>query len=97
MFDVEFTSTSIIAPFVLFFSKSNILTSINIESLLIFNFQFSTVAAGLFLHAPVTGIGCAAIQSVIDISNSTIIVDPDTFLGGSADAGIGYTTTPSNN
>jgi hypothetical protein len=33
----------------------------------------------------------------IDISNSTIIVDPDTFLGGSADAGIGYTTTPSNN
>jgi len=33
----------------------------------------------------------------IDISNSTIIVEPDTFLGGSADAGIGYTTTPSNN
>jgi hypothetical protein len=33
----------------------------------------------------------------IDIANSTIIVEPDTFLGGSADAGIGYTTTPSNN
>ena len=33
----------------------------------------------------------------IDIANSAIIVEPDTFLGGSADAGIGYTTTPSNN
>lgn len=33
----------------------------------------------------------------IDIANSTIFVEPDTFLGGSADAGIGYTTTPSNN
>ena len=31
----------------------------------------------------------------IDVSNSTIAVTADTFVGGSADAGVGYTTTPS--
>jgi len=31
----------------------------------------------------------------IDISNSSITVTPDTFVGGSADAGVGYTTTSS--
>jgi hypothetical protein len=29
----------------------------------------------------------------IDTANSTITVEADTFVGGSADAGIGYTTT----
>jgi hypothetical protein len=31
----------------------------------------------------------------IDIENSSIAVQPDTFVGGSADAGVGYTTTTS--
>ena len=31
----------------------------------------------------------------IDIANSTINVTADTFVGGSADAGVGYTTTSS--
>ena len=31
----------------------------------------------------------------IDIANSNITVTPDTFVGGSADAGVGYTTTSS--
>jgi hypothetical protein len=31
----------------------------------------------------------------VDVANSSITVEPDTFLGGSADAGIGYTTTTS--
>ncbi len=31
----------------------------------------------------------------IDIANSTITVETDTFVGGSADAGVGYTTTSS--
>jgi hypothetical protein len=31
----------------------------------------------------------------IDVSNSSITVTPDTFVGGSADAGVGYTTTSS--
>ena len=31
----------------------------------------------------------------IDVANSTIAVTADTFIGGSADAGVGYTTTPS--
>jgi hypothetical protein len=31
----------------------------------------------------------------IDISNSYITVEPDTFIGGSADAGVGYTTATS--
>ena len=31
----------------------------------------------------------------IDISNSNITVTADTFVGGSADAGVGYTTTSS--
>ena len=31
----------------------------------------------------------------IDISNSTITTVADTFVGGSADAGVGYTTTSS--
>ena len=31
----------------------------------------------------------------IDISNSTITVETDSFVGGSADAGVGYTTTSS--
>jgi len=31
----------------------------------------------------------------IDISNSSITVTPDAFVGGSADAGVGYTTTSS--
>mgnify|MGYP005731843913 FL=1 len=31
----------------------------------------------------------------IDIANSTINVNADTFVGGSADAGVGYTTTSS--
>ena len=31
----------------------------------------------------------------IDISNSTINVTADSFVGGSADAGVGYTTTSS--
>jgi len=30
----------------------------------------------------------------IDTANSTITVEADTFVGGSADAGVGYTTTP---
>ena len=29
----------------------------------------------------------------IDTANSTITVEADTFVGGSADAGVGYTTT----
>jgi len=32
----------------------------------------------------------------IDVANSTINVTADTFLGGSADAGVGYTTSSSN-
>src|SRR5210317_538443 len=31
----------------------------------------------------------------IDVANSSITVTPDTFVGGSADAGVGYTTTSS--
>ena len=31
----------------------------------------------------------------IDTANSSITVSPDTFVGGSADAGVGYTTTSS--
>jgi len=31
----------------------------------------------------------------IDVANSTITVEEDTFVGGSATAGVGYTTTPS--
>ena len=31
----------------------------------------------------------------LDISNSSITVTADTFVGGSADAGVGYTTTSS--
>ena len=31
----------------------------------------------------------------VDVANSSITVEPDTFIGGSADAGIGYTTTTS--
>ena len=31
----------------------------------------------------------------IDVANSTITVDEDTFVGGSAEAGVGYTTTQS--
>ena len=31
----------------------------------------------------------------VDVVNSSITVEPDTFIGGSADAGIGYTTTTS--
>ena len=31
----------------------------------------------------------------IDVANSTITVEPDTFVGGSADAGIGYSTATS--
>jgi hypothetical protein len=31
----------------------------------------------------------------IDTANSTITVEADTFVGGSADAGVGYTTTSS--
>jgi len=31
----------------------------------------------------------------IDVTNSFITVEPDTFIGGSSDAGIGYTTTTS--
>ena len=31
----------------------------------------------------------------IDVANSTINVTADTFVGGSADAGVGYTTTSS--
>ena len=31
----------------------------------------------------------------IDIANSTINVTADSFVGGSADAGVGYTTTSS--
>ena len=31
----------------------------------------------------------------IDTTNSTITVEADTFVGGSADAGVGYTTTSS--
>ena len=31
----------------------------------------------------------------LDIANSTITVTADTFVGGSADAGVGYTTTSS--
>ena len=31
----------------------------------------------------------------IDVSNSSISVEADTFIGGSADAGVGYTTTTS--
>ena len=31
----------------------------------------------------------------IDVSNSTIEATADTFVGGSADAGVGYTTTSS--
>jgi hypothetical protein len=31
----------------------------------------------------------------VDVANSSIAVEPDTFIGGSADAGIGYTTTTS--
>ena len=31
----------------------------------------------------------------IDVSNSSVTVTPDTFVGGSADAGVGYTTTSS--
>jgi hypothetical protein len=31
----------------------------------------------------------------IDIENSFITVQSDTFIGGSADAGVGYTTTTS--
>ena len=33
----------------------------------------------------------------IDTSNSSITVEADTFVGGSADAGVGYTTTSSYN
>ena len=29
----------------------------------------------------------------IDIANSTINVNKDTFVGGASDAGVGYTTT----
>ena len=36
-----------------------------------------------------------AIVLVEDIANSTINVTADTFVGGSADAGVGYTTTSS--
>ena len=31
----------------------------------------------------------------IDTANSIITVEADTFVGGSADAGVGYTTTSS--
>ena len=31
----------------------------------------------------------------IDVANSSITVAADTFVGGSADAGVGYTTTSS--
>ena len=31
----------------------------------------------------------------IDVANSNITVTSDTFVGGSADAGVGYTTTSS--
>ena len=31
----------------------------------------------------------------IDTSNSSINVEADTFVGGSSDAGVGYTTTSS--
>jgi len=31
----------------------------------------------------------------IDTSNSTVFVEADTFVGGSSDAGVGYTTTSS--
>jgi hypothetical protein len=31
----------------------------------------------------------------IDIENSSIAVQPDTFVGGSAEAGVGYTTATS--
>ena len=31
----------------------------------------------------------------IDVTNSIITVDIDTFVGGSSDAGVGYTTTTS--
>ena len=31
----------------------------------------------------------------IDVTNSGITVTADTFVGGSADAGVGYTTTSS--
>ena len=31
----------------------------------------------------------------IDVANSSITVTADTFVGGSADAGVGYTTTSS--
>ena len=33
----------------------------------------------------------------IDIANSTITVEADTFVGGSADAGVGYTSVSSYN
>ena len=31
----------------------------------------------------------------IDTANSSITIEEDTFVGGSATAGVGYTTTPS--
>ena len=31
----------------------------------------------------------------IDTANSSITIESDTFVGGSATAGVGYTTTPS--
>ena len=31
----------------------------------------------------------------VDVANSSITVEPDTFVGGSADAGIGYSTATS--
>ena len=31
----------------------------------------------------------------IDVSNSSITVEEDTFVGGSSEAGVGYTTTTS--
>ena len=31
----------------------------------------------------------------IDVANSSVTVEPDTFVGGSADAGIGYSTATS--
>ena len=32
----------------------------------------------------------------IDVSNSNITVEEDTFVGGSSEAGVGYTTTTSH-
>ena len=31
----------------------------------------------------------------IDVANSNVSLTPDSFVGGSADAGVGYTTTSS--